>query len=158
MISWSVPTEEHSVSIHKWQLLPYFKLIKGFLHRSIYFIISCYLVPGFTPSMARFVPNDIISDEVCRVFVLRCHSTSHLTCPVLFRQGHLLYIVIQSYSYTIMQVIHSCIHRFIRSSIHIIYTKSFMHDCISRCLKHATQRLVWLYPFSSVIISHVPSE
>jgi len=45
--------------------------------------ISCYLVPGFTPSAARFVHNNIISKEVCRVFVPRCQSTSHLTCCVL---------------------------------------------------------------------------
>jgi len=95
----------------------------GFLPKKCLFPpIRCHLVSGFTPSMARFVPIDIISDEVCRVFVLRCQSTSHLSCPVLFRQGHLLYTVIKSYKLYI--------HTFIRSCIHIIYTTSFIHDCI----------------------------
>ena len=100
-------------------------LTMGFLPGGVYVPISCYLMPDFTPSMARFVPNDIIFDEVCRVFVLRRQSTSHLTCPVLFRQGHLLYTVLQPQCYTSHTFVHSYIHAFMYSYIH-----TFIHSCI----------------------------
>jgi len=61
--------------------------------------ISCYLVPGFTPSAARFIHNNIISKEVCRVFVLQCHSASHFTCFVSFHRVHPSCATIQSYSH-----------------------------------------------------------
>ena len=50
--------------------------------------ISCYLVPGFTPSAVQFIHNNIIAKEVCRVFVLQCHSASYLTCFVSFHRVH----------------------------------------------------------------------
>jgi len=56
--------------------------------------ISCYLKPGFTLSMPQFLHNNIISKEVCRVFVLRCQSTSHFTCSVSFHRVHLSYAII----------------------------------------------------------------
>ena len=61
--------------------------------------ISCYLVPSFTPSAARFIHNNIISKEVCRVFVLQCHSASYLTYFVSFHRVHPSCATIQSYSH-----------------------------------------------------------
>ena len=83
--------------------------------------IGCYLVPDFTPSAARLVHNNIISKEVCRVFVLQCHSVSHLTCFVSFRRVHRSYAIIQSYSH--LQFIQSYkSHSFIDS-----YNYTFIH-------------------------------
>jgi len=86
----------------------------------------CYLVPGFTPSAARFIHNNIISKEVCRVFVLRCQSTSHLTCFVSFHRVYPSYAIIQSavlynlYSHTnhIHSFIHTIIHSYINTFTH----------------------------------------
>ena len=123
--------------------------------------ISSYLIPDFTPSAARFIPNDTISKGVCRVLVLRCRSTSQLTCLVSFHQS---YTVILSYSPTSCTFIqsyvrtsyihtfihsynHTFIHEYFHIFIHIIYT-TFIHGC------SVTQSLVWSYPFSSVLTHH----
>jgi len=79
--------------------------------------ISSYLIPDFTPSAARFIPNDTISKGVCRVLVLRCRSTSQLTCLVSFHQS---YTVILSYSPT------SC--TFIQSYVRTSYIHTFIHS------------------------------
>ena len=82
--------------------------------------ISCYLVPGFTPSMIRFVHDGTIVNEVCRVFELRCQSPSHLTCLISSHRVHLLHTihtVIQLYSRKSCTTIHSCIHTFINTFI-----------------------------------------
>jgi hypothetical protein len=75
-----------------------------------------------------FVHNNIISKEVCRVFVLRCQSVSHLTCPVLFHRVTCHVEYIQSYklrsyiSYiNTFTFIHSYIHTLLLSFIHIIH-------------------------------------
>jgi len=83
--------------------------------------ISCYLVPGFTPSIARFVHDSTISKDVCLMFVLRCQSTSHLTCLVSSHLVHLLHTihkVIQLYSRTSCTTIHPYINTFTYSHIH----------------------------------------
>jgi len=95
-------------------------------------------VSGFTPSTTLSVHNDTISNEDCRVLVLRCRSTSHLTCHVSSSSPVI-------YSYTVVQS-HTCIHTFmhsfihsyinnfhvvIHSCVHNIYTTSFIHGCIS---------------------------
>jgi len=70
--------------------------------------ISCYLIPGFTLSTHQFLHNNIISKEVCRVFVLRCQSTSHFTCFCLVSSSSPVickYTVVQSSTvYTVIQV------------------------------------------------------
>ena len=76
--------------------------------------ISCYLVPGFTPPTAQFVHNNIISKEVCRVFVLRCQSASHPTYLVSFHRVACHIQFIQSYK------LHPYIHAFIQSYIHTL--------------------------------------
>ena len=106
--------------------------------------ISCYLVPGFTPSATRFIHNNIISKEVCRVFVLQCHSALpfYLSCLVSSSSSVICnYTVVQSSTvHTVIQItlIHTFIQLYIHTSIlsHInAYTTykqyQFMHDCIS---------------------------
>jgi len=101
--------------------------------------ISCHLLSGFAPSMARFVHDNTISKEVCWVFVLRRQSTSILPVLSLVPSSYLSHTV-----YLIVQVtfIHSCIHasthqyfhEFTHSSVHNthIHTQhQFIHDCIS---------------------------
>jgi len=100
--------------------------------------ISCYLVPGFTPSTAQFVPNEIISKEVCRVCstAMSVHLPSYMSClvssssPVMV-QLYSLYSH-TSYIHTVIQVtfIHSYIYTFVQFYIHtfllsLIHT--FMH-------------------------------
>jgi len=78
--------------------------------------------------------NNIISMEVCLVFVPRCQSASHLICHVSSHRVHLSHTVI--YSYKLHPYIHtfinpynhtsiiSCIHTFMRTQHvqHVIYT------------------------------------
>ena len=131
--------------VYKWRLMP--KLV--------------FRLTGFTPSVVWSFSNGIILSEDYRVFELWCRTTFHLTCPILFRQVHMLYTVTQSYSHTIVQLynrtsctfIHACTHTFVHSQIHNIYTTSFTHDYISQCL-NVTHSLVWLYPFNSVLAHH----
>jgi len=113
--------------------------------------ISCYLIPGFTPSAARLVHNDIISKEVCRVFVLRCHSASNLTCFVSFHRVRMSYAITQSYSH--LQFIqsnksHSFIqlyaHTWILSHINA-YTSYTQYQFIHGCIGH---------PKSCLTVSH----
>jgi len=121
--------------------------------------ISCYLVPGFRPSTTRFVHNSIISKEFFRVFVLRCRSTSRLTCFVLSRLIEFTCNIrcIQSYK------LHSYIYTFLHPySITFILTlilpriRTFMHtqhihNINSYVVASVTQSLVWSYPFSSFL-------
>jgi len=83
--------------------------------------ISCYLVLGFTPFAVQFIHKNIISKEVCQVFVLQCRSTFHLTYFVSFHRVHLSYATIQSYGH--LQFIQSYkSHSFIHS-----YNYAFIH-------------------------------
>jgi len=105
--------------------------------------ISCHLVPGFTPSMARFVHNNINSKEVCRV--LYCNVNPLPILPVLSRRVESIYHIqyytiirvtsIHSYIFTSIQsYIHPYINTFTYSHIHAYtaYTQyQFIHDCIS---------------------------
>jgi len=111
--------------------------------------ISCHLVPGFTPSTARFVHNNIISKEVCRVFVLRCQSTSHLTCLVSFHRVPRIiynYTIIQSYKvvHTSIQVtfIRTYIHTLILSRIHTLMHTQHIHNINSHMVASVAQSLV----------------
>ena len=112
--------------------------------------ISCYIVPGFTLSAAQFDLNNIISKEACRVFVLRCHSASHLTCFVSFHRVHLSYAIIQLYSHT--NHIHSYIHTIIHSYINT-FTHIYAYTTYTYMVASVTQSLVWSYPFVSVFKS-----
>jgi len=103
--------------------------------------ISCHLVPGFTPSMARFVHNNINSKEVCRVFVLQCRSTSYLTSLVSSRWVHLSHtIYIQSYE------LHASIHTFIHPYINAFicsYINTFMRT--QRTYIYTSSVYAWLH-------------
>jgi len=126
------------VPVYKWQLLPDFLVNNGLSPHKVSTSPSvATLGLGFTPLMAQFVPNNIIFNEDCRVFILRYQSTSHLTCPVLFRPGHLLYAVIQS-----------CIRRFIHSCIHYIHT--FTHTHHTRNIIHT-----WLHSSPKVLFGNI---
>jgi len=115
--------------------------------------ISCYLIPGFTSSAARLVHNNTISKEVCRVFVLRCHFASHLTCFVSFRRVHLSNAIIQSYNH--LQFVHSyksC--SFIQLYIHtLILSHIYAYTTYTYMVASVTQSLVWSYPFVSAFKS-----
>jgi len=111
--------------------------------------ISYYLTPGSTSSTARFVHNNIISKEVCRVFVLRCHSASHLTCFVSFRRVHLSYAIIQSYNH--LQFIqsnkshssmHSSNYTFIHEYFHTVMHTQHIHNINSYMVASVTQSFV----------------
>ena len=135
--------EEHSALIYKWRLLPDFWSTMGFIPRSI----SCYLVPGFAPSAARFVRNTIIPKAVCRVFVLRCQSASHLTCFVLFCQ-----VTCHNPVHTI---IHSCIHTIIHSYVNT-FTHSYTHAYTTYTRHHSHMiALVTKILFRSCLFSSV---
>jgi len=87
--------------------------------------ISCYLVPGFTPSMAQFVHNNIISKEVCRVFVLRWQSTSLITYRVLSLWVCLSYTIHIVIQITFIHSSHPYIHTFTYS--YTSYTPHHSH-------------------------------
>jgi len=125
--------------------------------------ISCYLVSGFTLSAARFVHNNVISKEVCRVFVLRYHSASHLTCFVSFHRVHLSYAIIQSYrplqstqSYKSHSFIQLYIHTLILSRINA-YTTHTQYQFIHGCISHLESFLVVSFRFSLQIVSSCQS-
>jgi len=111
--------------------------------------ISCYLIPGLTPSAARLVHNNIISKEVCRVFVLRCQSASHLTCFVSFHQVHLSYAIIRSYtrlqfiqSNKSRSFIHSYNYTFIHEYFHTLMHTQRKHNINSHMIALVIQNLV----------------
>jgi len=87
--------------------------------------ISCYLIPGFAPSAARLVHNNIISKEdlpsVCTAMSLRLPS--YMFCLVSSSSPVICnYTVVQSSTvYTVKQVtfIHSFIHTIIHSCMNI---------------------------------------
>jgi len=99
--------------------------------------ISCHLVPGFTPSMARFIHNYINSKEICQVFILWRQSTSNLICLVRFHRVtcHIQFIwPFKSHPY-IHASTHQYFHVFTHSSVHNVHVHTqyqFTHDCISR--------------------------
>jgi len=103
--------------------------------------ISCYPVPGFTPSMARFVHDNTTFQEVCRVFVLQCRSTSYIQI------------------YTIIQVtfMHPYINTFICSYIHTFMRTQHMHNISLHMVAIVTQSLRRLHPFVSILTYHVSS-
>jgi len=100
--------------------------------------IHRYLMSGFTPSTTKFIHNNIISEEVCRVFVLRCQFASHLTCLVSFHQ--ISSIIYNQYSH--MSYIHTSIHQYFHICIHNICTIS-IHT--------------WLHQTPKVLFDSIPS-
>jgi hypothetical protein len=126
-----MPMEVHFAPVDEWRLLPNLWSTMDFIPRSINF----YLMSGFTPSTAQFIHNNIISKEVGRVFVLRCQSTSHLTCLISSHQVHLSHPF-----HTIIQVTfihsynhHSYINTFTYSYTHTLntFTYSYFHSYAS---------------------------
>jgi hypothetical protein len=124
---------------------------------------------GFLPKRHRLLPcaefytingsilfhNSIISKEVCRVFVLRCQSTSHLTylvsfhrvtCHIQFIQSCKLHNHIFTHSY-IHTFTHSYVHTLILSHIHTQH----IHNINSYMVASVTQSFMWSYPFVSVL-------
>jgi len=110
--------------------------------------ISCYLVLGFTPSAARFIHNNIISKEVCWVFVLQCHSALpfYLFCLVSSSSSVICnYTVVQSSTvHTVVQI--TLIHTFIQLYIHTLilshinaYTTYKQCQSIHGCISHPNQ-------------------
>jgi len=101
-----------------------------FSPRSVYFTINWYIILGFTLTVAWVISNDTISNEDCRVFVLRCRSTSHLTGPILSHQVIYSHQVLQIH----MSYIQTYIHTFMHISNHAYTTCtwiSFIHNCIN---------------------------
>jgi len=150
-----MPREEHSAPIYKWRLLPELQLIMSYLPKG-HWLPPC---PGFIPPMARFVHDNINSEEICRVFVLRCQSASNLTHPVLFHRVtcHMHFIwsfKSQSYIHTFM---HPQINTFIYSHIQAYtthtYTHTYTHHVNSHMIAWVTQSLVQSYLINSVINS-----
>jgi hypothetical protein len=112
----------------------------------------------FTLSTAWFIHNSIISKEVCRVFVLRCQSTSHLTHLVSFHRVtcHIKFIQsckLHNHMFT-QSYIHIFIHSYIQSYIHTLILSHIhtqhMHNINSYMVASITWSLVWLYLFVSV--------
>ena len=105
----SVPKRKHFGSVYKWRLMPDFWLMG--------FILKTCLVhhTGFTPTMIRFLSSDSIPNEDCRVVILRCRSTFHLTCPILSHE---------SYKYKC----HTYIHTFMHINIHAYITCTQHHS------------------------------
>jgi len=116
---WSIPTRKHSGSVYKWRLLP----------RNVYFIINYYLIPGFTPKVTWFHSSDTISEEDCRVFVLRRRSDFHLSRPVLSHQIIYSHTIIPSYKLYIQTYIHTFMHTYIHTNIHS-HIHAYIHSCI----------------------------
>jgi len=142
----------HSAPVYKWRLLP-----DSLVNNGLYLPggINFYLMSGFTPSTAQFVHNNIISKEVCRMFVLRCQSTSHLTCLVSFHRVSPIiysYTIIRSYKvvHTSIQVtfIQSYINTFTYSYINT-YTTYTQHQFTRVCISHPKSCLTISFQFGS---------
>jgi hypothetical protein len=104
-----------------------------------------YTVPDIASMLAQFICHDVIPNEDCRVVVLLCRSTSHLTGSILSRS-----VIIQSHCHTNT------------SFIHTLYTHSYMHNTfIPTCIKafihtyiqHANKIIhTWLHWPSRVLL------
>jgi len=122
--------------------------------------ISCHLVLGFTPSMARFIHNNINYKEVCRVFALWRQSPSNLICLALFHRVtcHMQFIwSFKSHSY-IHTFIHSYIHTFIHSCIHasiLSYIHTFKRAQHTRTYTISIH--TWLHRSPRVLFGRIPS-
>jgi len=116
---------------------------------TLYRVLPCQRLDLFT----------IISSprKICRVFVLRCHSASHLTCFVSFHQVHLSYAIIQSYNHLQFiqsnkspSFIHSYNYTFIHEYFHTLMHTQHIHNINSYMVAPVTQSLAWPYPISPV--------
>jgi len=118
---------------------------------------SCYLIPGFTPSAARLVHNNISKEDlpsVCTAMSLRLPS--YMFCLVSSSSPVICnYTVVQSSTvYTVKQVtfIHSFIQLYIHtwifshSNAYTSYTQyQFIHGCIGYHL-HVRSQVGQLLP------------
>jgi len=114
----------------------------------------------FTPSTNQFVHNNIISNEVCRVFVLQLQSASHLTylvsfhwvnCHIKFIQSCKLHIHIFTHPYN-----HAFTNIFTYSYVHARTTYA-QHQFIHGCIGHSESCLVISHQFSPQlfqVVSH----
>ena len=117
--------------------------------------ISCYLIPGFAPSAARLVHNNIISKEdlpsVCTAMSLcfpsymfrLVSSSSPVICNYTVVQSSVVYTVKQVtfiwYNYTL-------IHEYFHTVMHTQH----IHNINSYMVASVIQRFVLPYPISSV--------
>jgi len=107
----------------------------------------------FTLTIIWFISSDVIPNEDFRVFVLRCRSTSHLICPVLFV---CFTCYIQSYK---SHKFHAYIHTFIHIHIHAYkYSCTYnMHTCTIYTWLHWPP-CVWFQLYFTKVSSPVVSD
>ena len=89
------------------------------------------LFEGIYPDSVGLISSNVIPKEDCRVFILRCKSASHLTCPVL-SVSHVIYSH-TSHTGFMHIFIHSFIHIYMHINIHThiaCIQVSFIHNCI----------------------------
>jgi len=96
-----------------------------------------YPVGGLYPDNVWLISSNVIPKEDCRVFVLRCQSASHHTCPVLSVS---LFIYIHTSQTGFMHIfIHSFIHIYMYINIHAhiaCIQVSFIHNCIDHLVSY----------------------
>jgi len=129
--------EEHSALVYKWRLLPDFESTVGFIPKRHQLLPYTRFYPPQRLDLFTIISSP---KKICRVFVLRCHPASHLTCFVSFHRVHLSYAIIQSYNH--LQFIQSnksqsfiqlYVHTWIlsHSNAYTAYTQyQFIHGCI----------------------------
>jgi len=130
-----MPRDEHFAPIYKWRLLSNFRSTVG------------YLVSGFTPSMARFVHNDISARKFAEC--LYCDVSpppSYLSCLVSSSSP-----VTYSHTNHIHTFIHPYINTFIYSYIHTFMRTHHIHNIYSYMVASVAHSLVWSHPFNSVL-------
>jgi hypothetical protein len=115
--------------------------------------------------LSLFISSNVIPDEYCRMVVLLCRSTSHLTGPILSHPViiqshchrntsfiHTFLHTLYTHSYIHNTFITTCIQAFIHTYIHTYNTptKSFIHDyidhlvaCFSCITKKSHPQRVW---------------
>ena len=108
--------------------------------------IGYHRVSGFVPSMTWSVHNNINSNEVCRVLVLRCQSPSNYTCPVLFHR-------VTCHMQFTWSFIHACIH----ASKHQ-YFHTFTHSSVHNAHIHTISIHTWLHQSPKVWSGHISSN
>jgi len=148
-----MPREDHSMSFYKWRLLPDFRSTMGYLPKR-HQLLPCtrfYTVNGSICS--RYTT----SQEVCRVFVLQCRSTSYLTSLVSSRRVHLLHTNIYNHKSYIYTFIHPCINTFICSYLHTFMRTQHIHNINLHMVALVTQSLGRLQPSVSILNYHVSS-
>jgi len=118
--------------------------------------ISCHLVPGFTPSMARFVHNNINFKEFSEC--LYCAVSPPPILHVLSRsiESPVTYSLYDRSSH-IHTFMHSCIRTLILSCIHTFMRTKHIHNINLHMVALVTQSLGRLHPSVSILTYHVSS-